>query len=51
MSVPGVGKVTAGVALIRLPEIRKPGPKALAALAGLAPMANQSAGNSHCYSQ
>ena len=42
MSVPGVGPVTANILLIRLPEIRKLGPKAVAALAGLAPMANQS---------
>jgi len=42
MSVPGVGKVTANVLLIRLPEIRTLGPKAVAALAGLAPMVNQS---------
>ena len=42
MSVPGVGPVTANILLIRLPEILKLGPKAVAALAGLAPMANQS---------
>jgi transposase len=42
MSVPGVGPVTANILLIRLPEIRKLGPKAVAALAGLAPMVNQS---------
>jgi len=41
MSVPGVGPVTANILLIRLPEIRKLGPKAVAALAGLAPMVNQ----------
>jgi transposase len=42
MSVPGVGPVTANILLIRLPEILTLGPKAVAALAGLAPMANQS---------
>ena len=42
MSVPGIGRVTANILLIRLPEILKLGPKAIAALAGLAPMANQS---------
>jgi transposase len=42
MSVPGVGPVTANILLIRLPEIRELGPKAVAALAGLAPMVNQS---------
>jgi len=42
MSVPGVGPVTANILLVRLPEIRKLGPKAVAALAGLAPMVNQS---------
>jgi len=42
MSVPGVGPVTANILLIRLPEIRTLGPKAVAALAGRAPMANQS---------
>ncbi len=42
MSVPGVGPVTANIPLIRLPEILTLGPNAVAALAGLAPMANQS---------
>ena len=42
MSVPGVGPVTANILLIRLPEILTLGPKAVAALAGRAPMANQS---------
>jgi transposase len=41
-SVPGIGKITAQILLIRLPELQSQDRKAIAAFVGVAPMANQS---------